>query len=174
MQHQPSLSLPTRRFDPTAGVPGAGGLRLVSTGTSFTDASTLAPAQPRPAAGACPARDVADAAVAIWRGVHGTLFPIIGQRGVGALYQRSLRLLQGVHPWLSEACDTTQEGTDVALLHEALSRQSAATAQAANSALLQTFCDVLSSLIGASLTDRLLCAGGDLARRDPANHEVAA
>jgi hypothetical protein len=41
-------------------------------------------------------------------------------------------------------------------LRDALARHSASTAGQAQAALLQTFHDLLSSLIGASLTERLL------------------
>src|SRR5687768_5876591 len=94
-------------------------------------------------------RLVADSALSTWRGIEAALSPIIGQRGVAALLGRSLQLTSATHPWLPQA-DT------VAAVHAALLQQTAPDARAAQAALLQTFRDVLSRLIGASLSDRLL------------------
>ena len=114
------------------------------------------------AAQAAGARQIADAASATWRGVDAALSPVIGQRGVAALYRRSLVLTGREHPCLSDV----RAGTDDALapavsavfasLHTVLSLQAGETAADAQDALLQTFCDLLGSLIGAPLTERLL------------------
>lgn len=98
---------------------------------------------------------VAASAAAIWRDVQAALAPIVGERGVAALYKRSLHLACGDHPWLNAAFED-----DVPLLFDALRRalaqRTAAEAAAGHGALLQLFHDLLTSLIGSSLTERLL------------------
>jgi hypothetical protein len=98
-------------------------------------------------------RLVADAALSTWRQIEDTLSPIIGQRGVIALFRRSQHLTSATCAWLPNGASDTQPLTD---LHAALSQQAPAEARAAQAALLQNFIDVLSKLIGAALTDRLL------------------
>ena len=100
--------------------------------------------------------EIADAAVATWRTVDAVLSPIIGQGGVTALYKRSLYLSRGDHPWLAAAAEDVLQPDDFATLHRALAKQTSVNAAAANGALLTTFSDLLTSLIGASLTERLL------------------
>ena len=99
---------------------------------------------------------IADAAVATWRSIDAVLSPIIGQGGVAALYKRSLYLSRGDHPWLAVAAEDALQPDDFATLHRALAKQTSGNAAAANGALLTTFSDLLTSLIGASLTERLL------------------
>ena len=99
---------------------------------------------------------VADAAVTAWRELDAALSPIIGQRGVAALYQRSLYLTRGDYPWLAGVHQATVRAGEFAPLHTVLSQQTSATAAGACSALLATFRDLLTRLIGASLTEGLL------------------
>lgn len=99
---------------------------------------------------------IADAAVAAWTVIDSALSHIIGTRGVAALYQRSLHLALADHPWLGAAYEGALEPGDFASLRAALSRQSAQNAAAAHDAVLATFQDMLDSLIGRSLTQRLL------------------
>ena len=102
------------------------------------------------------ATQIADAIVATWQEVDEALTPIIGQRGVAALYRRSLHLTGSVHPWLSNALEGVQTGMDLTALKSVLVLQSRAAVAAAGSHLLQTFYDLLANLIGSSLTERLL------------------
>lgn len=102
------------------------------------------------------AASVADAACGVWRGVTGALSPIIGKQGVAALFKRSLHLARAEHPGLSAVHDDADGLADYTALQEALSSQTSASAAAANSALLGIFYDLLSGLIGALLTERLL------------------
>jgi hypothetical protein len=100
-------------------------------------------------------KDAADVAM-LWRRVDAELRPIIGQRGVVALFNRSVQLTCVAHPWL----DSAHQDPQVELQFEAIallfSRQPAAAAASGGSALLQAFHQLLGSLIGASLTERLL------------------
>ena len=99
---------------------------------------------------------IADMAVAIWKDVGIALSPIIGQTGVAALFKRSIHLTRGAHPCLATVGDDQAQPDALVALQAALARQPSATAVAANTALLQNFQDLLISLIGLSLTERLL------------------
>jgi hypothetical protein len=114
------------------------------------------PGGPGAAASGDVAEGVADTAVATWRLVDAALSPIIGVRGVAALYQRSLHLARLDHPGLRSLPEGALEPVDLDALHEALSRLPAAQAATANEGLLQTFRDLLATLIGARLTGQLL------------------
>lgn len=101
------------------------------------------------------ADEVAEAAVLIWRNTGASLAPIIGQQGVAALLRRSQYLMRDTHPWL--ACPADAPGAPAfGALQSALRAHPAADSAQANGALLQVFHDLLSSLIGASLSERLL------------------
>jgi hypothetical protein len=102
------------------------------------------------------AGQVADAVDAVWRDIDQALHPILGHRGVLALYNRSLALAAVRHPWLAAGHPGALAAIDASALRAALVQQAPAEAAAGGSALLQRFRDLLSSLVGASLTDRLL------------------
>ncbi len=95
-------------------------------------------------------------AVATWRSIYAALEPIIGHRGMCALYQRSLRLACPEFPWLGAVHATALDSGDFDALRIALLQQPGAIGIAANGLLLDTFCTLLSGLIGDSLTARLL------------------
>lgn len=100
--------------------------------------------------------EVADVIVKAFRGIGQVLVPIIGQRGLAALYRRSLHL---AGPTFAEVIATTEAvpmAMDFALLEAELGKQTAEEAAAAGAALLQVFNVLLTSLIGQSLTERLL------------------
>lgn len=99
---------------------------------------------------------IADQAVATWRDVDAILSPVIGQRGVAALFKRSLHLTRAYHPWFATVRDDALHPDKLAAFQTALSQQTSADAAAANGALLQTFWDLLTHLIGGPLTERLL------------------
>lgn len=101
---------------------------------------------------------VADGAVAVWTAIDGALSPVIGARGNGALYKRSLHLARAQHPWLAAAYEGAVQPGDYSALRAALAQQTAADATRAQEALLRIFNDLLADLIGRSLTSRLLQA----------------
>ena len=101
-------------------------------------------------------RQIADAAVSSWRSIEAALAPVIGQRGVAALFARSLYVVRGEHPWLHAAQETAPEANVLAALQTALGRHSGPDAAAAIGAQLKAFFELLIRLIGASLTERLL------------------
>jgi hypothetical protein len=96
----------------------------------------------------------ADAALGVWRELAGCLEPMIGPRGVEALFGRSLQLTATAYSWLVGA---PEPGADPLMgLAAALEAHDPVEAAAASLALLVTFTDLLAGMIGASLTDRLL------------------
>ena len=102
------------------------------------------------------AEQVADAIVAIWLEIEQVLHPIIGHRGVAALYNRSLHLAVVAYPWLAIGQPAVAAAVDPSALRSALVQQAATQAAAGGSALFHRFHELLASLVGPSLTQRLL------------------
>lgn len=101
---------------------------------------------------------VAELAHSTWRHIDEALAPVIGARGVIALYKRSLRLAQAEYPWLTDVHDATHLPSEFFALRSALLQQSEDKAVAASAALQQIFYGLLSSFIGNSLTRELLAS----------------
>ena len=102
------------------------------------------------------AAQVADACVNTWRAIETALTPIIGSKGVAALYTRSLHLASSAHPWLAALRESEPTAIDLVALKSVAAQQTGALAADGANALLQTFYQLLGSLIGPSLTERLL------------------
>jgi hypothetical protein len=122
--------------------------------------------------GAVPQR-IADSAEAIWLDVDSVLTPIIGPRGVSALYRRSLHLVHEEYPWLEIAEGDDPERAPFTGLGSALARQSTPAAAAANGALLEAFYNLLANLIGEPLTTRLLQPALDKMSAEDARQDIA-
>lgn len=103
------------------------------------------------AAGASAAR-MAAAITVLAEGVERTLTPVLGPRGVAALFKRAVHLAARVHPWLIDMPATI----DARALGAALAKQPSDDAAAAGLLCLTTLDSLLIGLIGGSLTDRLL------------------
>lgn len=99
---------------------------------------------------------VAEATAMTLRAIDAELSPIISERGVAALYRRSLFLVRHQRPWLDPVYAVDAAPGDYDALRNALSQQDDTDALQGADALLSTFHDLLVSLIGESLTDRLL------------------
>lgn len=100
---------------------------------------------------------IAEIAVSIWYDVGEALAPIIGQSGVAALLKRSIYLTRTAHPCLLAINENAlPSGGMPALLQKVLAQQDRIEAIAVNAELLHNFHKVLITLIGASLTERLL------------------
>lgn len=99
---------------------------------------------------------IAEMAVSIWKDISIALSPIIGQPGVAALFKRSIYLTRIAHPCLAAVLEDRTEPDEFIAMQDVLAQQTSATAVAATVALLQHFQDLLTSLIGLSLTERLL------------------
>jgi DNA-binding GntR family transcriptional regulator len=102
------------------------------------------------------AEQVADAIVAVWQEIDQALHPIIGHRGVAALFSRSLSLTAAAYPWLAIGQPAVPAAIDPSGLRAALMQQAAAEAAAGGNALFHRFHELLASLVGPSLTERLL------------------
>lgn len=99
---------------------------------------------------------LADFVVAAWRTIEASLSPIIGQRSVATLYKRSSYLASRDHPWLMDLHEGMQATMDLDVLQAALLEQSSTEVAAGAGTALKMFYEVLTNLIGASLTERLL------------------
>ena len=99
---------------------------------------------------------IAAALLAIWEEIDDALTPIVGPLGLVALYRRSVHLAAAQHPWLAGRDEGLLTDTDPAVLKSVLAQRSSAEASAGGDAFLNTFHELLASLIGPSLTARLL------------------
>jgi hypothetical protein len=99
---------------------------------------------------------IAAAVLAIWEEIDDALTPIVGPLGLIALYRRTVHLAAAQHPWLAGRDEGVLTHTDPAVLKSVLAQRSSAEASAGGSAFLNTFHELLASLIGPSLTARLL------------------
>lgn len=104
---------------------------------------------------------IADRVALAWRNLHAALSPIIGHGGVMALFKRSVSMTRTTHPWLASMQEEFEQPGDFAALQAALSQQTSVEAAAASSAILRKFIDILTSLIGQSLAERLLSSVWD-------------
>lgn len=97
------------------------------------------------------------------------LVPIVGQRGVAALFARSLQLSAKSHPWLSglsanmgtgmssgKSADGMPAEFNPSALSALIATQPRSEAAVGACHLLQTFFELLAKLVGRSLTERLL------------------
>ena len=99
---------------------------------------------------------IAACAIALWREIETRLMPILGARGVSALFGRALYLTSRTHIWLGEVPEGVQAIMDLDGLHGAIAAQPFAIGIEGGSALLVVFYDLLVSMVGAQLTERLL------------------
>ncbi len=126
---------------------------------SPTESSRIAAALERRAGPQANADQHADAVVNVWREIDNALTPIIGARGLAAVHGRSLHLTSQEFAWLN---NTHGSGVlteiDFNGLRQTFTTQPMMESQAAATALLHTFHDLLASLVGAELTECLLHA----------------
>jgi hypothetical protein len=103
----------------------------------------------------------AEAVMTAWHAIDDALTPVIGARGLVALYLRALHLT-AADPALAAAGQPAKMALNAAntpeLLQALIARQTPAHATAIGNTFLQVFYGLLSSLIGPSLTERLLRA----------------
>lgn len=100
--------------------------------------------------------DLAGTVVSLWGEIDGALRPIIGQRGVVALFKRSVQMTAREHPWLLSVLQEPNTDLQFSAIADHFARQQTATAVSGGQAMLLAFHQLLSSLIGVSLTERLL------------------
>jgi hypothetical protein len=102
------------------------------------------------------ANATSEAAATTWRLVEAQLVPVIGARGLDVLFRRALHQTTTDFPWLTVAVDRGGNAGPLPSLMACLAAQHTATAMEAAYALLFTFAELLATLIGESLTERLL------------------
>jgi hypothetical protein len=108
-------------------------------------------------AGRLPDADTtAEATAATWRLVTVQLAPVIGARGLDALFSRALHQTSAAFPWLAVAVDRGGSASPLPSLMVCLAGQHTSTAAEASYTLFLTFSELLAKLIGESLTTRLL------------------
>lgn len=99
---------------------------------------------------------IAKATVSTWQQMAVRLAPVIGWRGVDVLFSRALYLTGSRYPWLAVAAEDGNGVAQAASFRTRLETQKADVAAAASCALLVTFTELLATLIGDALTERLL------------------
>lgn len=109
------------------------------------------PARAAPDAGA-----VAGAALGTWHEITARLAPVIGERGVEALFSRALLLTSATYPWLETSSPQARHPTPLAAFVARIEARDAQAAAEASQALVLTFTGLLADLIGSSLSERLL------------------
>jgi len=102
------------------------------------------------------ATEIADNAILAWCDIYNALSPIIGQRGVIALTKRCLHLQQLNYPSLKIIRNSNIFPGEFSSLHAVLVNETSTNAALISSALLNTFYELLSNLIGETLTLQLL------------------
>lgn len=118
-------------------------------------------------AGGAESKQIAGMVASSWKAIDAALSPIIGGKGVAALYARSLHLAGARHAWLRNS-QGAEGAMDLSKLEATLSQQGSAAAAAAGGTHLEILYELLVSLIGASLTGQLLASAWDPLERAPA------
>ena len=98
----------------------------------------------------------ADAVMVVWHEIGAALTPIVGPRGFAAFYKRSVYMTALAHPWLMGVHDNALASVNLADLDSVFKQQSLPQAHACAATLFSTFRDLLVSMVGPSLTERLL------------------
>jgi len=99
---------------------------------------------------------IAEATLKTWHQMSARLSPVIGAEGVDVLLDRSLHLTNTVYPWLAIAVYERERATLLASIRKHLADRETDVAAEAGQTLLVNFVELLSTLIGESLTERLL------------------
>jgi hypothetical protein len=99
---------------------------------------------------------VAAATLSLWHQATTRLKPVIGTGGLDALYGRSLQLTATAFPWLAIGVEGEEITAPLASLRRRLEAIDPVAAAQASVALLVTVTDLLATLVGESLTERLL------------------
>jgi len=108
------------------------------------------------AAGALDAHAVAEATIGTWRQVDSLLAPVIGTQGVDVIFRRALYLTSKGFPWLASGEEYVESAVLLAGLKARLEERCADDVAQAGYSLLVCFTELLTTLIGEALTERLL------------------
>ena len=108
-------------------------------------------------AGASPDSDaVAKATFILWNLVAVRLTPVIGTKGVDILFRRSLHLTTAAFPWLTAIEEYQDMPSLISSTKARMTNRETSDSTEAGCAFLITFIELLKTLIGESLTGRLL------------------
>ena len=100
---------------------------------------------------------IAAVTLRLWSRLAPELILIVGEEGFWPLYARSVRLTSARFPWmLQDATASALSRERFAPLQARLEAQDVAQALLGSSALLNTFLDLLASLVGEALTTHIL------------------
>lgn len=99
---------------------------------------------------------VAEATTRTFHQVSSILAPVIGTMGVYVLFRRSLHLTSKVSSWLLIAENQDDTAALLASLNACLKERDADEAAEVSCTIVVNFTELLTSLIGESLVDRLL------------------
>lgn len=99
---------------------------------------------------------IPEATATTWRMMEAQLVPVIGARGLDVLFRRALHRTTAAFPWIAISVDHGGSAGPLPGLMASLASQPTAAAAEAAYALLLTFTELLATLIGESLTERLL------------------
>lgn len=102
------------------------------------------------------ANEVGEATLKIWQQMVTWLAPVIGMRGVIVLFSRSLHLTNSAFPGLALTGNHVDNDALLLSLKARLASTETDDAIEASYVLLVTFTELLSTLIGESLTEQLL------------------
>jgi hypothetical protein len=102
------------------------------------------------------ARAVGEATLITWHLMSARLAPVIGAKGVDILFSRSLHLTSSTFRWLAIGENNGNSADLQAILLARLACRETDSAAEASYALLVTFTELLATMIGETLTERLL------------------
>jgi len=105
------------------------------------------------AGGALDARAAAEATISTWRQMNSLLAPVIGTQGVDVIFRRALYLTSKTFPWLASG---EESGDSAVSLASRLEHRCADDVAEAGCTLLVCFTELLATLIGDALTERVL------------------
>jgi hypothetical protein len=91
-----------------------------------------------------------------WQRVAARISPVIGERGTDTLLSRCVHLTSNDYPWLAMAGDQGERESRLAVIKTRLAGAQPDAAREAGYALLTTFIGLLTTLIGETLTERLM------------------
>lgn len=114
---------------------------------------------------------IAAAISALWADIQTALQPVIGRRSVSALLWRALQLGAAKYSWLAAIRFASDDAVNLGELTALFAAQPPALAREAGDALFEIFRELLLTLIGATLSDRLLqTTSSTSSRTAPAQH----
>ena len=99
---------------------------------------------------------IAKSAMDTWAQMAALLEPVIGARGVDALFARSVHLARKKHQWLGGSGVRGNGAASLAHIRASFESKDSSVSMDAACELLTTFNGLLANLIGESLTTRLL------------------